>query len=208
VQAVTSLGEMENTSSGKRMMETLRSRTVWIVGIFLLLYVGAEVSIGGWIVSYVIKERSGGHSAGYVASGFWAGIALGRLMLHKFNEFVGEKRVVFFYLAGIVALEITIWTVPSLIENAIAVAFVGFLLGPFYPNAMNLSTKLLPRRLASTAVGFIASVAQTGSAIFPFFTGVLAQKYSVNVLQPMVLALCSIMTGFWILVPPIPRRTD
>jgi len=54
---------------------------------FLFIYVGAEVTIGclcisrchsltlhrGWIVAFIVKERGGGPSSGYVASGFWGG---------------------------------------------------------------------------------------------------------------------------------------
>lgn len=33
----------------------------------------AEVSIGGWAVSFLLVDRDGGKDVGYVATGFWAG---------------------------------------------------------------------------------------------------------------------------------------
>ena len=44
-----------------------------ILAVFSLVYVGVEVTIGGWIVSYVIDERGGGPDSGYISSGFFAG---------------------------------------------------------------------------------------------------------------------------------------
>ncbi|KAH8927776.1 MFS general substrate transporter [Atractiella rhizophila] len=183
-----------------KLKRILTDRNVLILATFILVYVGTEVSIGGWIVSFVIDERSGGHSAGYVATGFWAGITLGRLLCPKLNMFVGEKKIIFYYLGIAIALEFTIWFVESLPGNAVAVAVVGFVLGPFYPNAMSISVKILPRSLHSGAIGFIAAFGQQGAALFPFITGALAQRYSTNVLQPIILILCVTMAGLWCFV--------
>lgn len=95
----------------------LTSKVNWLVACFLLLYVGAEVSLGGWCVAYLIDTRQGGVSVGYVASGFWGGIALSRVLLPRFNLWVGEKRVIFIYIALALGLEISIWVWRSMIAN-------------------------------------------------------------------------------------------
>ena len=62
-----------------------------ILAVFILVYVGVEVTIGGWIVSYVIDERGGGPDSGYISSGFFAGelswviCALGRVKVRGMN---------------------------------------------------------------------------------------------------------------------------
>ena len=53
---------------------------------FLFTYVGVEATIGGWIVTFVINERGGGASAGYISSGFWGGLTIGRLALLPVNK--------------------------------------------------------------------------------------------------------------------------
>ena len=68
-------------------------RTVHLMAFFLFTYVGVEVTIGGWIVTFVINERGGGASAGYISSGFWGGLTIGRLALLPIN-----KKVCFFPL--------------------------------------------------------------------------------------------------------------
>jgi len=49
--------------------ETLRMGRLWLFSIFIVLYVGAEVSTGGWVVVFSRQERGGGESAGYIATG-------------------------------------------------------------------------------------------------------------------------------------------
>jgi fucose permease len=40
---------------------------------------GAEVAISGWVISFLVQMRAGDPSkVGYVTSGFWAGITIGR----------------------------------------------------------------------------------------------------------------------------------
>lgn len=82
-------------------------------------------------------------------------------------------------------LEVTIWVVPSLIENALAVSCIGLLLGPMYPILVNHSKRILPRWLFTSSVGWIAGVGQSGSAILPFATGLLATKFGITSLQPL-----------------------
>lgn len=82
------------TASGKesRLQESLKSRVTWVVAFFLLCYVGSEVALGGWIVTFMRRERSGeAFASGMVATGFWTGIALGRVFLGFLTPKLGEK---------------------------------------------------------------------------------------------------------------------
>lgn len=82
-------------------------------------------------------------------------------------------------------LEVTVWVVPSLVENAIAVSFIGLLLGPMYPILMKQSTGILPRWLLTGCLGYIGSIGMAGSAVLPFLTGLLASKFGIASLQPL-----------------------
>jgi len=53
--------------------------------------------LGGWIVTYIINVRGGGPSSGYISSGFFGGLTVGRVALLWVNRVIGEKRVVFLY---------------------------------------------------------------------------------------------------------------
>jgi fucose permease len=83
------------TSSDSRLKEALRSRATWVASAFFFLYVGVEVALGGWVVTFMRRERAGGNFAcGMDATGFWTGITLGRLVLGFVTERLGEKLAV------------------------------------------------------------------------------------------------------------------
>ncbi|KAM0749956.1 MFS general substrate transporter [Meredithblackwellia eburnea MCA 4105] len=205
---ISSTAQPGETKKKSVLEETLSNWTVWIFSVFILLYVGSEVTQGGWIVSFLLTERGGGPSAGYVATGFWAGIALGRALLPTVNVYFGERRVVFGYLFLSAGLEFAIWFGKNLVGNGMTVALIGFLMAPLYPIVMSLSTKLLPRHLHSSGIGAIAAFGQTGSAIFPFATGALSEKYSTNALQPVMLVLFVCQGIVWIFVPSVNKRRE
>jgi len=134
------------------------------------------------------------------------GIMVGRVGLLWVNEKIGERRVVYLYTLLAIGLELVIWLVPNVIGNAVAVSLVGLLLGPFYPIAMNVTAKIVPKWILTGSIGWIASFGQAGSAVFPFITGVLAQKRGVKVLQPILLGMLASLIVVWSLVPKGPKR--
>ncbi|KAK7463071.1 hypothetical protein VKT23_007657 [Stygiomarasmius scandens] len=168
---------------------------------FALIYIGVECSVGSWIVTFIIRERHGGDSAGYISSGFFGGLMLGRVVLILVNKWVGEYLVVYFYMLLAIACEITIWVVPSIIENAIAVSIIGLLIGPIFPIIVGQAVRVLPPKLFTGAVGWITGVGVAGSAILPFITGLLATQYGIRSLQPFMVAMMGTMVCIWMLVP-------
>jgi len=48
--------------------------------------------LSGWIVTYIVEIRGG-----YISSGFFGGLTVGRVVLLWFNRLVGERRAVFIY---------------------------------------------------------------------------------------------------------------
>ena len=84
-----------------------------------------------------------------------------------------------------ISLELMIWLIPSLIGNAVAVAFVGLFLGPMYPITMNQASRILPRWLLTGGISWIAGFGQAGSALLPFITGAIASERGISSLQPL-----------------------
>ncbi|CUA77505.1 Gallate transporter [Rhizoctonia solani] len=204
---ITHSHSTQTPATSNKYKEIFSSRAVQLMAFFIWVYVGVEVTIGGWIVTFVIEERGGGPSAGYISSGFFGGLMLGRVVLLWVNEKIGERRVVYLYCLLCIALELVVWLVPNIIGNAVAVSIVGMLLGnPLYPIAMNITGAIVPKRILTGSIGWIASFGQAGSAVFPFMTGALAQKHSVKVLQPMLVGMLSALLVLWTLIPASPKR--
>ena len=70
----------DSLNSIAKYKRLLRMATVHLLALFLFTHVGIEVTVSGWIVTFM-SERHGGPYTGYVASGFWGGSTVGRLAL-------------------------------------------------------------------------------------------------------------------------------
>ena len=160
------------------------------------------VSLGGWIIVFMTKIRSANAFASSAsATGFWGGMTVGRIGLSFLTSRLGEFRSVLLYLFLAVILELLFWLVPSLIASAVAVAMLGLVMGPMFPTAIVLVTKLLPRSLHVGTIGFGTAFGGSGGAIFPFIVGAIAQAKGVKTLQPVILALLVVVAGLWICLP-------
>jgi fucose permease len=68
------------------------ARVTWICSVFLLGYVGIEVALGGWIVTFMKEVRHAApFSSSMTSTGFWLGIAVGRIILGFVTPMIGEK---------------------------------------------------------------------------------------------------------------------
>ena len=75
-----------------RTKEALMHRVTWICSVFLLIYVGIEVAVGGWIVVFMGQVRHvTPFNAGMSETGFWIGITVGRVILGFVTPRIGEK---------------------------------------------------------------------------------------------------------------------
>ncbi|KAI0654406.1 MFS general substrate transporter [Cubamyces menziesii] len=191
----------ESEAGMNKYKQVFRLRAVHLMAFFILTYVGVEVTIGGWIVTYVIKERHGGANSGYISSGFFGGLTVGRIALLWLNKKVGEWRVIFLYVLICLGLELVVWLVPDLLSGAICVSFVGFFLGPIFPIVMNHAGNVLPPELISGGIGWIASFGSAGAAMFPFITGAIASGTSIASLQPLLIAMMGLLVIVWAFVP-------
>jgi fucose permease len=191
------------------MFSAIASRVVLLGAMFIFAYQGAEVSISGWVISFLITERDGNPSSvGYVTSGFWAGITLGRFLLSGPAHRVGEKAFVYAAVVGAAVFELLVWLIPNVIGNAVAVSIVGLLLGPVYPCAVAVFMKCLSRREGLRAMSIISAFGSSGGAVAPFTTGILAQAAGTFVLHPIAIGLFAVMLVCWYGLPRPHKREE
>jgi fucose permease len=69
---------------------------------------------------------------GYVPSGFYGGLTLGRLLLAEPTHRFGELRMLLLYTVLTLAMQLVFWLVPNIISSAVVFSFMGFFLGPFF----------------------------------------------------------------------------
>lgn len=196
-------------SSLAGMFSALSSRVVLLGALFIFAYQGAEVSISGWVISFLIASRNGDPSrVGYVTAGFWGGITLGRFLLSAPAHRIGEKKFVYGVVAGAAVFELLVWLVPNVIGDAVAVAIVGLLLGPVYPCAASVFMRGMSRSEQVRGLGVISAFGSSGGAAAPFTTGLLAQVVGTFVLHPIAIFLFGVMVACWYGLPNRPKRTE
>ncbi len=191
-------------NGGKRTTtrRVLREPTPWLLAVFLLGYVGAEVSLGGWIVTFMLRVRNADPFwAGLAVTFFWLGLTVGRVVLGFITGRIGEKLAITGYLILTIVLEILYWFVPNYAASAVFVTFLGFFLGPLFPAAIVAATKLLPPDYHVSAIGFAAAFGGGGAALLPFAVGAIAQSKGVEVLQPIIVAVLVFILLIWWLIP-------
>ncbi|KAF9010641.1 MFS general substrate transporter [Cyathus striatus] len=198
-QAANACDDIPDDSS--HFSQILRLKSVHLMALFLMCYVGVEVTIGSWTVTYIINIRHGGSSSGYISCGFFAGLALGRVALMPVTQLVGDKRAVCLYIFLALGLELVVYLVPTLLAGAIAVSFVGFCLGPIYPIVMNHAGRVIHSTLLTGSIGWMAGIGTIGSALIPFVTGTVASRAGIGALQPILFGMMGVMFILWGFVP-------
>ena len=191
----------ENRASTEKntLVNTLKRRIVWIVSFFLLFYVGTEVSLGNWSYSFLLEERHGlPLFSGWIVSGYWIGLTLGRLALPRVALRFGDKRLIQGCLLGVAIGVLIVWLIPINVVTAFGLCFTGFCLGPIFPTTIGLMSQLVPSRILASAIGFLVSFGSMGAALFPWLAGNLAQSLGLWSLMPYVIALTIAMMVFWI----------
>ena len=110
----TELGEAtgaEARGSSAKYMAILSTPKAYFLCIYIFLYVslrepaqvtleltvqmGVEVAIGGWATTFLIQERGGNSSSGYVTSGFFGGLTVGRIVLIPVTNRLGHRLSVY-----------------------------------------------------------------------------------------------------------------
>jgi fucose permease len=112
------------------------------------------------------------------------------------------------YIVSSIALGLVLWLVPNFYVSTVAVSLQGFFLGPLFPAVVVVATKLLPRGLHVTAIGFAAAFGAGGASVLPFAVGAIAQAKGVKVLQPFVIGLLGAIMGLWMGLPRIPAQHE
>ncbi|GAC1354541.1 MAG: MFS transporter [Ktedonobacteraceae bacterium] len=187
------------TTQKNVLISALKVRVVWVVAFFLLFYVGTEVSLGSWSYSFLTEERHGPTLiSGWIVSGYWVGLTLGRLTLARIAQRVGEKRLIQGCLVGVVVGVLLIWLIPINIVSAFGLCLTGFCLGPIFPTTIALMSQLVSSRILPSAIGFLVSLGSMGAALFPWLAGNLAQAVGLWSLLPYVITLAIAMSLFWL----------
>jgi len=209
-QSIVTPSEDEPGDKKNILLTVLKLRVVWLAMLFLLFYVGIEVSLGNWGYSFLIEDRHQGTLlAGWIVSGYWLGLTLGRFVLANVFERLGWSIYHLLQASMLIVLvgTLLVWFLPLQWVAACGLLLIGFGLGPIYPTIIALTPGLVPARLVRGTIGFIVSVSIIGVSLFPWLAGIIAQSAGFWSLFPFCLALLAAMLCFWLPLRVFSRQS-
>lgn len=197
----------QEQQKGNVLAAALRMPVVWLAAFFLLFYVGAEVSVGTWSYSLLTEERHEPEVlSGWVISGFWMGLTLGRVLLGTAAQRLGNARLIQMCIGGVGVGVILVWVAPNMLMSAAGLWIAGFSMGPIFPTTVALTSQLVPARLLPSAIGFLGSLGSMGAALFPWIAGNLTEWAGLWTLLPYVIVLTAVMLVLWLFLQSNGRK--
>jgi FHS family Na+ dependent glucose MFS transporter 1 len=185
------------------------TRAVVLSAVFLFLYVGNEVTYGGFITIFLEMHLGiNGEAATAMASLYWGMLSLGRLVATAVTSHINHTRYLVAHLAvGIIAMSIlgAVSTDPAIVTLnglgwwagvVVPTAAVGFAFAPLFPGAMLVTEELLGGAMSGRAASLIVTAAACGEAFFPILTGTAIPPHP-NWFSWIMLASCCAMLAIF-----------
>ncbi len=140
-----------------------------LLAIWAMCVVGVESALSGWLTTY--SHRTGMPTlagSALATSVFWLGEMLSRLAFSTpLLKKIGRQTVLKWGVWGVTASAFILIAVPHPWMIVAAAGLAGIFTGPLYPI-------LLSFLLERSARGWFFAVAGVGSAVFPWFTGLVS----------------------------------
>lgn len=180
---------------------------VLLVAAFLFLYVGAEVSYGGWIYTYAVQQLnlSGVTSAAYLTAAFWGALTLGRLLSIPIATRFRPRTILLVDLIGCmtsIAL-ILIWT-ESIVAIWISTLGLGLFMASIFPTTLSLAERRMI--ITGQVTGWFFVGVGAGAMTIPWLVGQLFESIGPQVLL-IVFALDLLLAlGLYIWLISISNR--
>jgi MFS transporter, FHS family, L-fucose permease len=171
-------GEVHEASSGLAGLDLLKRKRFGFGALCIFLYVGAEVSIGSLIVSYLMQPHVMGlqeQAAGKLIGLYWGGAMIGRFIGSAILRMVSPGLVLAIAGMGAILL-LVISTQTTGAVSGYSLLAVGLANAIMFPTIFTLACEKLGPRAADGSG--IINVAIVGGAVIPLLTGILADATS------------------------------
>ncbi len=182
-------------------------RLVALTVLFFFLYVGVEVSFGGWIFTYAVKQHLASEAAAaYLTSAFWGAFTLGRLVSIPISLRVRPRYILLWDMIGtLICLGILVIWPNSEAALWVGVLGVGLCIASVFPTTMSLAARRM--NVTGQIAGWFFVGASLGATVLPWLIGYLfdslgAHTVPITLLIDSVLALAVLL----ILISYSPTR--
>lgn len=160
------------------------------VVLFYFLYLGTEISFGGWISAFAVATHlSDEATASYLASAFWSSLTAGRLLAIALSLKVKPRTLLIADLLGALLGLGVIAFANDLTGTLVGTILVGASLASVYPTMFSFAGNRL--EITGRVAGWFVMGGSLGSMVFPFLAGLLFDKTGPKSL----IAMTSIMAA-------------
>ena len=162
----------DSRSTAQRSGGNLQLKLIAIFAVIALLYVGTEVSVSGWMMTYVGRlPISNREWAATAASSFWIALLCGRMLVPAILKWLSEAQLLTssIAIAFIGTLLLLLSTIP--IALVLSAALVGLALAPVFPLCL---ARVLTLTHDSPQSKWIFAISGLGGAVLPWITGELS----------------------------------
>ena len=185
-------------------------KLVVLIALLLCLYIGAEVSYGSWIYSYVLKMSLGDEDmAAYLTSIFWGALTAGRLIGVPVAARLRPRTILLADLIGcFISITVAILWSTSLTAITIATITIGLSMASIYPTALTFAERRM--QITGQVTSFLIVGGSTGGMIVPWVIGQMFDSIGPRVMMFTVLAdliLAAIVYLFMVLGSAPSYRT-
>ncbi|GGA61951.1 MFS transporter [Edaphobacter acidisoli] len=141
----------------------------------LLLYVGIENALGGWLPTYAVRVDPTAHAAD-ISFCFWLAEMAGRFLMSTPLNFLSEKNLYKAAATLLIAAQALFIAIPHLPGSRIELLTIatGLAIAPIYPLILSF---LLSRTGKHPHLGPLFASASLGGATFPWFTGIVSTHF-------------------------------
>ena len=175
-----------------------RAPLLWLSGAVLFVYVGTEIGIGGWGVTFLGRTTTlDAGSAALVLSAFWVSFTGGRLLAAFLSTFYPLRFLLTGSLTGALVGVLLLLSASGNSPLTIgALLLIAVSLGPIFPTIVALVTTLFPESAAraAAAVMFLGSL---GGLILPWLQGLILVGFGPLLYLLLVLLCVLLMLGLY-----------
>lgn len=176
-----------------------RSLFLWLLGMLILLYVGAENGVGSWITAYMSQTTHLPYeTATLVASAYWLALTLGRLTNSVLTLRLTAHTTLGLTLVGALGSVILIaLSTGNSSLSSVGVFAAGFFFGAIYPCVMSITLATFTHS-PGRAVSVVTSMGSVGGMLLPWLQGWLLEQISPSAYTSGLLVIIAVSLSVYL----------
>jgi len=155
---------------------------IWVIGVLILIYVGAEYGLGSWSTRYMgLTTGMADQNGALVTSAYWGALTIGRLAGAAASRRLSHTRLLgISFIGSLFGTLGLILSRGSVLPTIVFIVVTGFSFGTIYPTSVAVTVAQFPKDQGK-AVGLLAAMGSIGGLTLPWLAGILLETFSALV---------------------------